>query len=469
MKKVLCMIICTVMILSCVSCSQTESKTMPSTLPLSETTTQNATVPTLPQTTVEKGPIVLPNGFSAGYARETVNPNNGTAMAGYDAGDNRLSSKVEYDLWLTCTALSDGENVFLFFTTDTLFVSSTVVDTVTKRISGYLDGIEVPPENIVMNASHNHSGPSLHFPDATGVTRYLVKFYPAVYRVAEAAVRDLEQASIFAGRTETSGLNYVRRYVSIDGTKYIGNWPSYGQDPTKVRHETEADHELQVLRFDRKTKKDIVLCNWQCHPCSSGIGSESSTVISPDWVGPMRDAVEKEEGVLCAYLQGAAGNVVSSGKIQGEQKNSDYKKKGQKLAEAVSVALDSAKQVQSGKFYAHRDIYAATHSQAYMEKRGNKIAATQNLYVSALSIGEIAFATTPYEMHDTNGMQVKEGSPFKMTFMCAYTNGQYNYVAADHAYILGGYEVTGGRFVRGTGEAVVGLLLNRLDQLHAKY
>ena len=95
--------------------------------------------------------------------------------------------------------------------------------------------------------------------------------------------------------------------------------------------------------------------------------------------------------------------------------------------------------------------------------------ASKLLRSTDMSIGEIAFATTPYEMHDTNGMQVKEGSPFQMTFMCAYTNGQYNYVAADHAYILGGYEVNGGRFVRGTGEAVVARLDAMLDELYQKY
>jgi len=465
MKRILVFLLCLTMLLSTVACSQLALETLPVS---TETFGKSEGSETKTEEVKETGPIVLPKGFSAGFARETVNPQNGTAMAGYSSGNNRLSTEIYEDIKATCTAISDGETVLLFYSTDSLFVAESMVDTVTKNVSKYLNGITIPPENVIMNATHCHSAPSLHFSGATGMIRYLKDYYPTLYRLANDAIRDLEEAKLFAGRTETEGLNYVRRYVSIDGTKYIGgtSTPS-GQDPTKVRHETEADPELQVIRFDRKTKKDIILCNWQCHVGGTGVGGESNTFISPSWVGSLRDQVEQDLGVLFSYHQGAAGNIASSGKIKGDRNNGAYIQHGKDIAKAAEQALADVKEYQSGKIYANRQIFTATHDEEYKKKTSK--GDTQNIYISAISIGEIAFATTPYEMHDTNGMQVKEGSPFKMTFMCAYTNGQYNYVAADHAYILGGYEVNGGRFVRGTGEAVVARLDAMLDELYQKY
>ena len=89
---------------------------------------------------------------------------------------------------------------------------------------------------------------------------------------------------------------------------------------------------------------------------------------------------------------------------------------------------------------------------------------TETFSLSVISFGDIAFASTPYEMFDTNGMEVKDGSSFKMTFVCSCTNGAWSYVAADHAYENGGYEVYNCKFVRGTAEEVVEKLLGLLDK-----
>ena len=67
-------------------------------------------------------------------------------------------------------------------------------------------------------------------------------------------------------------------------------------------------------------------------------------------------------------------------------------------------------------------------------------------------------------MFDTNGMQVKDGSPFKMTFMCAYTNGQYGYVPSKDVYKNGGYEVYTTRFINGTGDDVAAKLVEMLNK-----
>ena len=85
--------------------------------------------------------------------------------------------------------------------------------------------------------------------------------------------------------------------------------------------------------------------------------------------------------------------------------------------------------------------------------------------INAFSVGDVAFATTPYEMFCQNGLAVKEGSPFETTFMISCCNGVNGYIAADSAFEYNSYEVGNRIFVRGTAEAVPEKLVEMLQEL----
>ena len=119
MKRILALLLCLSLLFS-VSCAsslpnQTIGKTEETkTLPAVESTTEEER---------ETGPITLPEGFSAGWAREVVNPDQGTSLGGWPTAEKRLSGAIVDDIKLTLTALSDGEKVFFLFSTDALAVS----------------------------------------------------------------------------------------------------------------------------------------------------------------------------------------------------------------------------------------------------------------------------------------------------------------------------------------------------------
>jgi hypothetical protein len=62
--------------------------------------------------------------------------------------------------------------------------------------------------------------------------------------------------------------------------------------------------------------------------------------------------------------------------------------------------------------------------------------------VQVLQIGDFALVTTPGEIFNQIGMQVKTESPFKHTWFLSCTNGSIGYVPVPEAYADGGYEVT---------------------------
>lgn len=125
----------------------------------------------------------------------------------------------------------------------------------------------------------------------------------------------------------------------------------------------------------------------------------------------------------------------------------------------VEKALENTTLLQSEAFKAERKEASYTRIK---DKNGDN-----TMYLSVLSIGEVAFATAPCEYHDTLGVQVKESSPYKVTFMCAYTNGSHGYIPASFAFEMGGYEVESTKYERGTGEKIAEDLNGLLNQIHS--
>jgi len=123
-------------------------------------------------------------------------------------------------------------------------------------------------------------------------------------------------------------------------------------------------------------------------------------------------------------------------------------------------------EMSNDQLYKEYGFYSKYHVSSIITRYNSD--ATLDIPISAISFGDIAFASTPYEMFDTNGVQVKEGSPFKMTFMCAYTNGSYGYVPSADVYKNGGYEVYTTRFVKGTGDDIAAKLVEMLKSQYSE-
>jgi hypothetical protein len=93
------------------------------------------------------------------------------------------------------------------------------------------------------------------------------------------------------------------------------------------------------------------------------------------------------------------------------------------------------------------------------------LGATLDIPLSAISFGDICFAAVPYEMFDTNGMQIKSASQFKSTFVCSCANGRFGYIPSELSFKNGGYEVYSCRFVSGTGEALANEYISLIEKL----
>lgn len=71
--------------------------------------------------------------------------------------------------------------------------------------------------------------------------------------------------------------------------------------------EGPADDTLLVVRIASQSKATLAtLVNYACHPTAL---AWDNTLISPDWIGAMREVVETASGAPCLFLQGASGDL----------------------------------------------------------------------------------------------------------------------------------------------------------------
>lgn len=400
--------------------------------------------------------FTIPETFAVGSARAEVNPPLGTSLAGHgvENAKTRLSTENWDELMLCCTALSDGEDVALLFTLDCSCIAEHLAAAMLKLLE---ENFGIPTKNVILQATHTHAGPVMYsrYEDFKKVGEYLdTIFHPALLRVTEEALKDLTPARLFIGKGKTQDLNFVRRYVSrVDGS-FLGNWPEKGQNATKIMHESLPDEEMQVIRFERDGKKDVILVNWQCHPTSSGGSKKTNT--SSDWPGILRKSIGEAEDALCVFHQGAAGNLIPYSAIEGENNfgGDAFREHGKLISEvALDILKNKMEPARTGKLMITKEQFPMKR------KNGRDV----TIPLTVIGAGDIAFATTPNESFCQNGKQVKEGSPFKMTFFCELTNGDGGYVPAEECFVNGGYEVKICPFGKGSGERIAGELIYMLQ------
>ena len=433
-----------------------------------------------------------------GFGRADITPLEPVPLAGYGNATDRISQEIDYRLFGTCLAFADEQNEpVLVYHTD--LCGPPYVLFKEWLLPPIAEATGVAAERILVSCTHNHSGPALDEAETDPrIIRYQPLLIERMVKAAKLALADLSAVTLETGSIQTKGLNHVRRYVLEDGTFAGDNYGHFNLSPI-AGHESEPDRELQLIKIRREGKKDIVLANFQMHPHRNG-GSKRY-VMSADIVGAFREAME-EDGVLFAYFTGGSGNVNGHSRIPEENVTPDFIAHGKALADyarqvvytpaaagsvnfrniKVTVPVNHSQdhlvpvcreiQKQWYTTFTHADyrhlsdpvgISNIYHAEAIIMK--SEMPETMVLNTWALAIGDVAFVAVPYEMFDTNGKQIKEGSPFQRTFVLTCTNERFAYIPSALGFKNGGYSADLCRFAPGTGELIAENFVNNLKEM----
>ncbi len=448
--------------------------------------------------------------FLAGFGKVDITPSQlGVPMDGHGNTAERLSTGLMSYIYAIAVAVTDAEgNTAVMISVDSCGVPEAICSEVRTWAQTKFG---IPKENIAISAIHQHTCPDA---DASNYRSELVK---GLKSSLEAALDDRAPAEMYINKVQTEALNAIRRYWLNDGG-FVTSHSNTGNKSSGFKdYESEADREMRLIKFTREEKDDIIMVNFQCHPHMSSGGTVTN--IGSDWPGVMRDVVTEELGANVVYFSGAGGNMNSSSANKEHNVSTDWKHHGKRAAQYVIDAEEGYVKVNVGTIACKEitNTYKVDHSLDHLitsativaqaRKKGSAYAKevlknypelnsyfqasavvskfslgpTIDCTISVITFGDVAFTVHPYEMFDSNGKALREGTvgnpdyaaedqlenPFTMTFVLSKGNGGVGYIPSAIAYTHGGYEPDCTKFAAGSGELLVGDYLHLLSELYA--
>jgi len=396
-----------------------------------------------------------------GFARCDITPDQERQTIYHRAGrkvDN--STPIRDRLYARATVFKSGDQAVALVTLDMLTVAAPFRARVTARLAGH----GVPPEQVVLCATHTHTAP-------TGVNFRGVEAMPESYvslleskgvEVVLSALQSAELAEIAFGKT-TANLNVNRREIGRMADINDLNAPT-----------GNVDDDVTVARIRiAKDGHTAWLFNYAAHPltmkCADG------PQISADYPGRAVAHLESAGGAdFAQFLQGCAGNL--NVKISGGE--AEAVRAGRLLADAVLAAGEALEPSGSSdlrgaietvripweRIPTLEEARAAleTEEAAGPQKAGAPLRLLEwaralvatiekgdvnpcaEVLVQAVRIGDAVFVALPGEVFMEIGKALKRRSGVKHLFVVGYANTcEIGYIPTAAAFPDGGYEVDG--------------------------
>jgi neutral ceramidase len=363
----------------------------------------------------------------AGAAKVDITPSNVAGMMA--AGHRRELTGVRDPLRAGVLVLDDGETRAAIVTLDTLGAWEEMVQLARDRIE---QTTGIPAANVMIAASHNHSGPG--WTDNPAWARELIEKLGAA---AKQAAADMRTVSIGYGE-DRIGFSINRR-KTIDGRAVV-----------RLNADGPNDPRVKVLRFDdgRSLTPLAVVMHAVCHPCFFTWGDKGSQPyphgfpkMSADFPGEAQTFVEacyaNRTGAL--FLQGCAGDIRPNlpGYPYRCADEADIQWAGRDLGGAVVRTLAHAatreKLRERASFYPLR---IANHT---LDLPGKEKPVRAEL--QAMKIGPFLLLTMPGEPMVEIGQKLEAAVADRaIPIIIGYANGNLGYIATAEAYTVGGYE-----------------------------
>lgn len=435
----------------------------------------------------------MPEGIQIGFAQRVITPPLGVAMAGY-AARKGVAQGVHDDLHVRALTIEGAQTAVALVAASVIGLPREVVEDVRRTVSAQ---IPLPPDNILVAATHTHSGPVVT--DA---------YRPFLTDQCAATIKTAWESRcpgrLGVGTTLVEDVARNRRRLD------------YGGVP--------VDPEIGILRAEDSAGRLLgVLFHYACHPTTLG---PDNLLITEDWpyyaIRRIRQTLGEALPVI--YLNGAEGDLNPGYKSELSAVGAPIpirtwefaEKIGTRVGDAVVAALpgigtrtDCVVRCVTGTVSLPlRDQFPFTLEEAERaaEEARQRLADTEakaplpspvlwhraqteaflagliasrarwfysadrphslEVALQAIRLDDAVFATFPGEVFVEIGLALKQRSPFAKTFPVGLSAlGSAGYLPTREAFAEGDYEVYASGYREDAGERLVEATLHLLEQL----
>ena len=405
--------------------------------------------------------------FQVGFGSSDITPDVGMNIpggflpnAGKGVRDHRLQA--------VATVLSDGKTTLALVGVDSLFIGKGTVAACRQAI---VKATKIPAENILIGASHTHSGGPLEFCFSNdGDPKYVQRVVSGVTEAVSEASRALHAAELAIGTGVAEGISFNRRFLMRDGREITHpGKPGTPYHDQIVAPTGPVDPEVGVLavRSPRGKVRGLIV-HFSCHTTVVG-----GNLFSPDYVGYLRHHLRSIYGpqTPVCFLLGACGEVTQ---VDNQSTSVDFgpelaEMMGRRLATEAERTIRRAKWFDKGPLATHTlsvpcrireepdaeretppfglgsdgkdrifgKIFDAERKLVAAERAKTPVLQCE---VQAMRIGPLGIVTNGSELFVDFQLRIKKASRLPFTWVSTLTNEYIGYVPTAQAFAGGGYE-----------------------------
>jgi hypothetical protein len=266
-----------------------------------------------------------------GAARGDITPPVGAYHRMWGAATHERSTGIHRPLVATVLAMrsTDGGETRVVVSLDHCILDEPELSNIRRRIE---EATSFAAKDIHISLTHTHGAGLLMrdraaLPGGDLIAPYLEAMAVKVGEVAREAERSMQPAWIVYGRGRCD-LAAHRDFFDAERGGFV-----CGFNPG-----APADDTLMVARVNDEAQRTIAtIVNYACHPTTL---AWENTLVSPDYLGTLRETVERATGdAPCLFLQGASGELGPREGFVGDTAVAD--RNGRQLAYAALSALEA--------------------------------------------------------------------------------------------------------------------------------
>ncbi|MBM3334877.1 hypothetical protein FJY63_09470 [Candidatus Sumerlaeota bacterium] len=385
--------------------------------------------------------------------------------------------RIDDPQWAKGIVLDDGKARYVMCVLDWCGVCDGTELFLRNKIAS---AAQTDPLRVAVHCVHQHTAPyidtdafklleSLPKPPLRTSEKFLNRVAGSLAEAVEKAVGQLEPFDhIGTGQAKVERVASGRRLHGADG-KIVVRGSAGGKDPKlAAAPEDRIDPMLKTISFARGSRPLARLHYYACHPQTHQLDG----VVSADFVGMAREAMEEKEKVAQIYFNGCGGDVTVGKYNDGslEARNGLQ----QRLQAAMEAAISSTQWAPAERLEwrtfpltlppqddprysaatcrerlnnpdkrGDDDLYRSAIVVAFSER-------SRPLHLSSLTIGKTHIIHLPGECLLEFQLYAQRLRPKEFVAVAAYGDLGTGYICPDQAIDEGGYEPTASRVGRGS-------------------